>query len=41
MAWNPNIYNKFKSERFAPFYDLMILIDIKPDLKVIDLGAKF
>nr|WP_199082399.1 methyltransferase domain-containing protein [Pedobacter sp. ASV19] len=39
MAWNPDTYNKFKSERFAPFYDLMTLIDIKPDLKVIDLGC--
>ncbi|PTS99584.1 trans-aconitate methyltransferase [Pedobacter sp. HMWF019] len=39
MAWNPNIYNKFKTERFAPFYDLVALIDTKPDLKVIDLGC--
>lgn len=39
MSWNPNIYNKFKSERFAPFYDLINLIELKPNLKVIDLGC--
>ncbi len=39
MAWNPDTYNKFKSERFAPFYDLLALIDVKPAMKVIDLGC--
>jgi len=39
MAWNPDTYNKFKSERFAPFDDLISLIDTKPDLTVIDLGC--
>lgn len=39
MAWNPSVYNKFKEERYAPFYDLQSLIKIKPDLTVIDLGC--
>ena len=39
MVWNPDIYNQFKSERFEPFYDLIELIDVKPYLKVIDLGC--
>ena len=39
MAWNPDIYNKFKSERFTPFYDLLALLHVKPDLDVIDLGC--
>jgi len=39
MAWNPATYNKFKSERFAPFYDLLKLVNVKPELQVIDLGC--
>ncbi|SKB71339.1 methyltransferase domain-containing protein [Dyadobacter psychrophilus] len=39
MAWNPETYNKFKTERFAPFLDLIALIKIRPDLDVIDLGC--
>jgi len=39
MAWNPETYNKFKSERFLPFFDLTKSIIVKPDLKVIDLGC--
>lgn len=39
MPWNPEVYNKFKQERFAPFYDLLTLIKVKPNLKVIDLGC--
>lgn len=39
MPWNPNIYNQFKSERYAPFYDVLALIEAKPNLKVIDLGC--
>ena len=29
MAWNPETYNKFKTERFAPFLDLVALIKIR------------
>lgn len=39
MAWDPDVYNKFKEDRFLPFYDLLALIKISPGLKVIDLGC--
>ena len=39
MTWDPNKYNKFKSERFSPFYDLLALIRVRPDMDVIDLGC--
>lgn len=39
MAWNPETYNKFKSERFAPFYDLLELLIVKSGMDVIDLGC--
>jgi len=39
MPWNPDTYNKFKAERFAPFDDLLKLITVKPELKIIDLGC--
>ena len=39
MSWNPGTYNKFKSERFAPFDDLLALLDMRPGLDVIDLGC--
>jgi trans-aconitate 2-methyltransferase len=39
MAWNPEVYNEFKSERAAPFYDLLALLKIRPGLEVIDLGC--
>lgn len=39
MAWNPQIYNRFKSERSAPFYDLAALLKVRPGLELIDLGC--
>jgi trans-aconitate 2-methyltransferase len=39
MAWNPEIYNQFKSERSAPFYDLLALLNVRAGLEVIDLGC--
>ena len=39
MAWNPDTYNKFKSERFAPFYDCLNLIEVRQGINVIDLGC--
>lgn len=39
MAWNPGTYNKFKTERFAPFYDLLELVKVRADMHVIDLGC--
>ncbi len=39
MPWNPETYNKFKEERYQPFYDLMSHIHHKPGMKIIDLGC--
>ena len=39
MAWNPDVYNKFKTERYAPFYDLLALCKDEPGAKGIDLGC--
>ncbi len=39
MPWNPEQYHKFQSERSAPFYDLLKLVEIRPQLKAIDLGC--
>ncbi|WP_419868079.1 methyltransferase domain-containing protein [Chryseobacterium sp. CT-SW4] len=39
MAWNPDVYNQFKDERSAPFFDLLQLVELKKGLSVIDLGC--
>src|SRR6266498_1361864 len=39
MPWDPNQYHKFQAQRSAPFYDLLALIDVHPNLKVVDLGC--
>lgn len=39
MPWNPDLYHKFQSERAAPFHDLLALVNVRPHLKVIDLGC--
>ena len=39
MPWNPDLYHKFQTERSAPFHDLLALVDVRPRLKVIDLGC--
>jgi trans-aconitate 2-methyltransferase len=39
MPWNPEQYHKFQSERSAPFYDLLKLVEIRPQIKAIDLGC--
>jgi trans-aconitate 2-methyltransferase len=39
MPWDPNQYHKFQAQRSAPFYDLLALVNIRPNLKVIDLGC--
>jgi trans-aconitate 2-methyltransferase len=39
MPWNPALYHKFQAERSAPFYDLLALVEIRPALKVVDLGC--
>jgi len=39
MPWNPEQYHKFQSERSAPFYDLLKLVEIRAHMKVVDLGC--
>jgi trans-aconitate 2-methyltransferase len=39
MPWNPDRYQLFKSERSAPFDDLLRLVEIRPEMQVIDLGC--
>src|SRR5438477_2347436 len=37
MTWNPNQYERFKSERHQPFDDLVALIEHRPRMRVVDL----
>jgi trans-aconitate 2-methyltransferase len=39
MSWNPDQYQKFKIERSAPFNDLLELVQIRPNLRAVDLGC--
>jgi len=39
MPWDPKQYHKFQAERSAPFFDLLALVEVRPDLKVVDLGC--
>ncbi len=39
MPWNPDIYHKFQSERFAPFDDLLSLVKVRAGMSVVDLGC--
>jgi trans-aconitate 2-methyltransferase len=39
MPWNPALYHRFQAERSAPFYDLLALVEVRPELKVVDLGC--
>jgi trans-aconitate 2-methyltransferase len=39
MPWDPDQYRKFEAQRFAPFDDLVAMIDVRPGLSVIDLGC--
>ncbi len=39
MPWNPDTYHKFQAERAAPFTDLLALVQIRPGLRVVDLGC--
>jgi len=39
MTWDPKQYEKFQSQRSAPFYDLLRLISVRDGLSVIDLGC--
>jgi trans-aconitate 2-methyltransferase len=39
MPWNPDVYLKFQTERFAPFEDLLMLVNRRERVRVIDLGC--
>jgi len=39
MSWNPEIYDQFKQERSAPYFDLIKLVEIESNMSVIDLGC--
>lgn len=38
-AWNPEQYERFKSERAQPFQDLVSLIEPRAHMRVLDLGC--
>jgi trans-aconitate 2-methyltransferase len=38
-TWNPAQYEKFQDERTAPFFDLMALLQLRPAMRVADLGC--
>ena len=39
MTWSPGQYEKFKSERAQPFWDLVALIRPRPQMRIADLGC--
>lgn len=39
MPWDPTQYHKFQAERSAPFFDLLALVEVRPNLTVVDLGC--
>ena len=39
MPWNPDKYHQFQTQRSAPFFDLLELVDIRPKMRVVDLGC--
>lgn len=39
MNWNPDQYNRFATERRAPFEDLFRLVRAEPGLRAVDLGC--
>ena len=39
MPWDPTQYHKFQAQRSAPFFDLLALVEVRPNLQVVDLGC--
>ncbi len=39
MPWDPERYERFRAERYAPFEDLLKLVNVRPGLRVVDLGS--
>ena len=38
-VWNPAQYERFRRERAQPFFDLLALVEPRPDMRVVDLGC--
>ena len=39
MPWDPERYEQFKNERYAPFDDLLHLVRVRDGLRAVDLGC--
>ena len=39
MPWDPERYEQFRKERYAPFEDLLGLLEVRSGLQVVDLGC--
>lgn len=39
MPWDPDLFLRFKNERFAPFDDLIRMVHSRQGLKAVDLGC--
>src|SRR5262249_52228670 len=39
VAWDPQQYERFRSERKQPFLDLLALVQPRPGMRVVDLGC--
>ena len=37
--WNPAQYERFRDERARPFFDLLDLVQPRPEMRVVDLGC--
>src|SRR5829696_10500333 len=37
--WNPAQYEQFRDERSQPFFDLLDLVQPRPEMRVVDLGC--
>lgn len=37
--WNPEQYERFRTERAQPFHDLVALIEHRPKMRIVDLGC--
>jgi trans-aconitate 2-methyltransferase len=37
--WSPDQYNRFRTERQQPFFDLLALVQRRPQMRVVDLGC--
>lgn len=38
-TWSPEQYERFRSQRNMPFYDLLRMVERRPEMEVVDLGC--